>query len=119
MLDKISPTTFELNMTNHFQNITIKQFQRKLMLPAHKQTLLRNTYLEEKYFTFFLTKFIKKTVFFCYCGFKSEPLINKRLRDKFIKRYPTVITMSFVINQINLRLTLEVVLKHYHSFNQL
>ena len=41
-----------------FQDIMKKQFQPQLTVPSHKQTLLRNTYMKEKYFTIFLRRTI-------------------------------------------------------------
>ena len=52
MLVRIAAATFEVNIANHSQDITKKTFQRQITTPPHKQTLLRNTYMEEKYFTF-------------------------------------------------------------------
>ena len=39
--------TFEVNMTNHSQDITKKQYQQQLTVPPHKQTLVRNSYMEK------------------------------------------------------------------------
>ena len=40
-------------MINHSQDIMKKQFQQQLKVPSHQQTLLCNTFIEKKYFTFF------------------------------------------------------------------
>ena len=53
LLLKIDAAVFEAKMTNNSQDITKNQFQRQLTVPLHKLTLLSNTYMEEKYFTFF------------------------------------------------------------------
>lgn len=51
---KIDPATYEVNIANLSQDITKEQFQRQFTPQPHKITLLRNTYMEEKYFAFFL-----------------------------------------------------------------
>ena len=56
LLVKTDTAIFEVNMTNHSQDITKKQFQQQLVAPPHKQTLLRNTYMEENYLTYFLKR---------------------------------------------------------------
>ena len=43
LLLKIDAATFEVNMTNHSQDITRKQYQRQVTVPSYEQTLLRNT----------------------------------------------------------------------------
>lgn len=53
LLLKIDAAVFEANMTNNSQDITKNQFQRQLTVPLHKLTLLSDTYMEEKYSTFF------------------------------------------------------------------
>ena len=52
LLLTIDVATFEVNMTRYSK----KQLQRQLAVPPHKQTLLRNTFMEEKHF---LDNFIK------------------------------------------------------------
>ena len=56
LLVKIDAAIFEVNMTNHSQDITKKQFQQQLVVPPHKQTLLRNMYMKENYLTYFLKR---------------------------------------------------------------
>ena len=51
---KIDAATYEVNIANLSQDITKEQFQRQFTPQPHKITLLRNTYMEEKYFAFFL-----------------------------------------------------------------
>ena len=53
LLLKIDTAIFEAIMTNHSEDITKNLFQRQLMVPLRKQTLLRITFMEEKYSTFF------------------------------------------------------------------
>ena len=48
--------TFEISKTCHSQEITKKQFQQQLIVARHKQTSLRNMYIEEKYFILFQEK---------------------------------------------------------------
>ena len=57
-----SSATCEANMTNHSQDITKQQFQQQLTVPSHKQTLLRNSYVEEKYsiFVYFFKSIFKE-----------------------------------------------------------
>ena len=43
--------TLEVDITKHYQCITLKQFQQQLMVPRNRQTLLSN--MEEKTFIFF------------------------------------------------------------------
>ena len=45
---KIDTFPFEVSFTNHSKSTTKKQFQRKLTILSHKQTLLRNSYIEKK-----------------------------------------------------------------------
>ena len=54
MLVKTDAAIFEVNMTNHSQDSTKKQFRRQLKESSHKQSLLWNRFIEKKYFTFFL-----------------------------------------------------------------
>ena len=54
LLLKIDTATFDVNMTNYFQDIIKNQFQRLLTVPPYKLTLFCNTYMEEKYFALFL-----------------------------------------------------------------
>ena len=42
-----SSATFRVNMTNNSQDITKKQYQQQLTVPPHKQTLVRNSYMEK------------------------------------------------------------------------
>ena len=42
-----SSATFRANMTNNSQDITKKQYQQQLTVPPHKQTLVRNSYMEK------------------------------------------------------------------------
>ena len=50
LLVKIDAATLGVNYS---QNITQKKmFQRQLWVPPHKETLLYNTYMKKKYFTF-------------------------------------------------------------------
>ena len=48
--------TFEISKTCHSQEITKKQFQQQLIVTRHKQTSLRDMYIEEKYFILFQEK---------------------------------------------------------------
>ena len=41
------------NMTNHYPDITKKQFKLQLMVLPHKQTLVFRGFVEEKYFKIF------------------------------------------------------------------
>lgn len=50
---KTDTETFEVNMTNQFQDIAKKEFQQQLPLLPHKQILFGNVYIEENHFTFF------------------------------------------------------------------
>ena len=54
-------------MTNYSRDITKKHFLRQLIIPPHKQTLLSNTYMEEKYFRYteekFWTFFLRRNMF--------------------------------------------------------
>ena len=52
LLVKIDVATFEVNMTNHSQDIAKKQ----LAVPPYNETLLRNTYIDENYIIFFFKK---------------------------------------------------------------
>ena len=52
------------------------QFQQQLEVPPQKQTLLRNEYIEEKYFTFFL--------------YRNVLLTNVFLINSFIKLFPII-----------------------------
>lgn len=45
-------------MINYSQDITKKDFQWQLTVPPREQTFMRNTDMEEEYFTIFLTQFI-------------------------------------------------------------
>ena len=54
LLLKNDTATFQVNMTNYFQDIIKNQFQRLLTVPPYKLTLLCKTYMEEKYFALFL-----------------------------------------------------------------
>ena len=56
LLVKIDVATFEVNMTNHSQDIAKKHFQQQLAVPPYNETLLRNTYIEENYIIFFFKK---------------------------------------------------------------
>lgn len=56
LLVKNDAAIFEVNMTNHSQDITKNQFKRQLKVQSRKQTLLCNKYLEEKYSAFFSGK---------------------------------------------------------------
>ena len=58
LLVKTDAASFKVNLKNHSQDITKKQFQRHLKLPRCKQTLLHSTYMEE-YFIFFLKRNIR------------------------------------------------------------
>ena len=49
---KSDAATFEVNMTNHSQDITKRQFEQKMTVSPHKKTLLYNMKMEEKCFTF-------------------------------------------------------------------
>ena len=42
-----SSATFRVNMINNSQDITKKQYQQQLTVPPHKQTLVRNSYMEK------------------------------------------------------------------------
>ena len=53
LLVKIDVATLEVNIIDHFQDITKKKFHQKQTMPPHKQTLLGNTFIEEKYFILF------------------------------------------------------------------
>ena len=50
---KIKPSL--IGSLDYSQDIT-KNFQGQLTVPSHEQTLLRNAFMEEKYFTFFLRR---------------------------------------------------------------
>lgn len=50
---KLMLPQFEVNVTKSFSRYTKRQFQQRLVIPPLKQTLLGNTYPEEKYFEFF------------------------------------------------------------------
>ena len=65
---------YEISMTNYSQDITKKQFHWRLPVLPHKQSLLRNRYLEEINFTFFL---------------KEKYCINKNVHRYFTKSYQT------------------------------
>ena len=69
-------------MTNYLQGTIKKQCQQQLEVPPHKQTLLRNEYIEEKYFTFFLYRNVLPTNVF---------LINSLIKGSqlyhFINKY--------------------------------
>ena len=56
LLMRIYATKFEVNITSHSQDTTKKSFQRQMMVPVDRQTLLRNTSMEGKYFIFFLQR---------------------------------------------------------------
>lgn len=51
LIVKIDDATFEVNITNNFQDITKKQFQWQLRVPPHRQTFLHHTFMDENYFT--------------------------------------------------------------------
>ena len=71
-----------------------KQFQRQLTVPPLKQTSLQNTYMEETYFTFFLTQFIQKTVFFYNCALLS-------LNRYHIKNmWASIIALNFFVTEV-------------------
>ena len=53
---------YEVAMTNYSQDKKKKQFRRQLTLPPHKQTLLRETSTEEKYFILFNRLHMKNRV---------------------------------------------------------
>lgn len=47
-------TTLEFNITKHYQDIMLKQFQQQLTVPPNRQTLLSN--MKEKLFLKFLSE---------------------------------------------------------------
>ena len=49
-------------MTSYSQDIARKTLSKTITVPPNKQTLLCNTYIGEKYFTFFNTVRIKKQI---------------------------------------------------------
>ena len=46
---KSEAATFEVNLTNHIQDNTKKDFRRQSTIHPHKQTLFPNKYMKEKY----------------------------------------------------------------------
>ena len=54
MFVKNDAATFEVYMSKYSQDITKKQFHQPLRAELHKQTVLRSSYMEELYCTFFL-----------------------------------------------------------------
>ena len=54
LLVKNDDASFKVNMANHSQDITKKQFQGELKVPSQKQSLFHNIYKKKKKFTFVL-----------------------------------------------------------------